>query len=378
MSIGRIYLFANLRRKSTAHRAARLAGALLLTSVVLAPLPGAAEPASPHRPLTIAAAQRQIAVLQHEAEIASERMNALRVRLQAARHHLHGLQTEVARQRARVGALRADIVGSAVTDFQSGVGLSITTSFFMAKDSRAFLANLTNKAVAANQEAAVMARLRQQQLALAAREQQAQRQLGAIANDKAALAKHQAVLDKKTEQAHQVLAQLRKRQRERLARRQARQEQQAAVAASRDIQRVATDPPAPATSSAPDTPAPVSAVPASGAAQTAVSYALAQVGDPYVYGAAGPDAFDCSGLTMSAWAAAGVSIPHASSMQPGAGTPVSQSALMPGDLVFYYSPISHVALYIGNGQVVDAPHPGSSVEVVPLSSMPVTMAVRIG
>ncbi len=81
---------------------------------------------------------------------------------------------------------------------------------------------------------------------------------------------------------------------------------------------------------------------------------------------------------MSAWAAAGVSIPHASSMQTGAGTPVSISALMPGDLVFYYSPISHVGLYIGNGMIVHAPRTGSYVEVVPLNSMPVSMAVRIG
>jgi peptidoglycan DL-endopeptidase CwlO len=118
--------------------------------------------------------------------------------------------------------------------------------------------------------------------------------------------------------------------------------------------------------------------PASGAAQKAVQTALAQIGDPYVYGAAGPDAFDCSGLTMYAWAAAGVSIPHASSMQPSSGTPVSISDLRPGDLVFYYSPISHVAMYIGHGEVVHAPHTGSYVQIVPLTSMPIAMAVRIG
>ena len=65
-------------------------------------------------------------------------------------------------------------------------------------------------------------------------------------------------------------------------------------------------------------------------------------------------------------------------MQPGAGTPVSVSSLMPGDLVFYYSPISHVGMYIGNGQIVHAPHTGSYVQIVPLNSMPIAMAVRIG
>jgi cell wall-associated NlpC family hydrolase len=81
---------------------------------------------------------------------------------------------------------------------------------------------------------------------------------------------------------------------------------------------------------------------------------------------------------MYAWAAAGVSIPHASSMQPGAGTPVSISDLMPGDLVFYYSPISHVGMYIGNGQIVHAANPSRPVEVVPLNLMPINSAVRIG
>ncbi len=102
------------------------------------------------------------------------------------------------------------------------------------------------------------------------------------------------------------------------------------------------------------------------------------MGDAYVYGAAGPNAFDCSGLTMYAWRAAGVSIPHASSMQPGAGTPVSLSALQPGDLVFYYSPISHVGMYIGGGRLVHAANPSRPVEIVSVHSMPVNMAVRIG
>ncbi len=112
-------------------------------------------------------------------------------------------------------------------------------------------------------------------------------------------------------------------------------------------------------------------------AQIAVQTALAQVGDAYVYGAAGPDAFDCSGLTMYSWAAAGVSISHASSVQPSQGTPVSISSLQPGDLVFYYSPISHVGIYVGNGQLVHAANPSRPVEVVSVYSMPIAMAIRI-
>jgi cell wall-associated NlpC family hydrolase len=119
-------------------------------------------------------------------------------------------------------------------------------------------------------------------------------------------------------------------------------------------------------------------VPVSGRAAAAVQYALAQVGDAYVYGAAGPSAFDCSGLTMMAWAQAGVGLPHSSSAQFGSGPHVSSSALQPGDLVFYYSPISHVAIYIGNGLIVHAAYPGAGVRVAGVFSMPYSGAVRPG
>jgi len=91
------------------------------------------------------------------------------------------------------------------------------------------------------------------------------------------------------------------------------------------------------------------------------------VGKPYVWGASGPDSFDCSGLTMYAWAAAGVALPHQSSQQYGYGTHVSTdlSVLKPGDLLFFYSPtIHHVSMYIGNGQMVHAPDSGDVVRVV--------------
>jgi cell wall-associated NlpC family hydrolase len=106
------------------------------------------------------------------------------------------------------------------------------------------------------------------------------------------------------------------------------------------------------------------------AAQIAVDTALAQVGDPYVWGGAGPNSFDCSGLVMYAYAAAGISLPHSSSMQSTIGTPVSKDALQPGDLVFFYSPVSHVAMYIGNGQIVQASTAGQPVAVTTLDSMP--------
>ncbi|SET04417.1 C40 family peptidase [Geodermatophilus poikilotrophus] len=124
---------------------------------------------------------------------------------------------------------------------------------------------------------------------------------------------------------------------------------------------------------------PVAAAPAaaaSGAAQTAVDTALAQVGDAYVWGAGGPDAFDCSGLTQYAYAAAGTSLPHSSRMQATMGTAVSRADLQPGDLVFYYSPVSHVSMYIGNGQMVHASTSGQPVKVVSVDSMGGITAIR--
>ena len=103
------------------------------------------------------------------------------------------------------------------------------------------------------------------------------------------------------------------------------------------------------------------------AAQKAVNFALKQVGKPYVYATDGPATFDCSGLTMASWAAAGVSLPHNSAAQSHIGTLVAETALQPGDLIFFYHPIGHVTIYIGDGLMVSAPEPGENVQVVPLS-----------
>jgi cell wall-associated NlpC family hydrolase len=170
--------------------------------------------------------------------------------------------------------------------------------------------------------------------------------------------------------------------RERAAQEQAARDQAAAERASRDHRpstSTTTSPPAPPVSAPAPAPAPAPVSTGGGgsaAARTAVNTALAQVGKPYRWGAAGPDAFDCSGLTMYAYRAAGISLPHSSRMQSTMGTAVSRSAMQPGDLLFYYSPVSHVSMYIGNGQMVHASTYGEPVKVVPVSSMPGFHTVR--
>ncbi len=105
----------------------------------------------------------------------------------------------------------------------------------------------------------------------------------------------------------------------------------------------------------PDPPAP------NAAAQIALDVAKAQLTKPYVYAGAGPDVFDCSGLTMYAWAHAGVSMPHSAEMQYNSFPHVRIGRLEPGDLVFYGSPIHHVGMYVGNGVMIEAPHTGAFV-----------------
>lgn len=107
---------------------------------------------------------------------------------------------------------------------------------------------------------------------------------------------------------------------------------------------------------------PPASVPVSGRAGVAVATARAQVGKPYVWGATGPGSFDCSGLTGYSWRAAGVTLPRTSRQQYAAGMKVSRSALQPGDLVYFGSPIYHVAIYIGNNMMVSAPQPGDLVK----------------
>jgi cell wall-associated NlpC family hydrolase len=96
---------------------------------------------------------------------------------------------------------------------------------------------------------------------------------------------------------------------------------------------------------------------------TVINIALAQLGKPYVWGGTGPDVFDCSGLMQWSWDQVGIHLPRVAADQQAWATPVPISQVQPGDLVFFGNPAHHVGMYIGNGQMVDAPHTGANVEV---------------
>jgi peptidoglycan DL-endopeptidase CwlO len=112
-------------------------------------------------------------------------------------------------------------------------------------------------------------------------------------------------------------------------------------------------------------------------AASALATAMSKIGSPYRWGAAGPNAFDCSGLVTYAFKQVGVSLPRTSSAMSRVGTPVAKSDLRPGDLVFFYKPVSHVAIYIGDGKVVHASSSKSPVKISNLSAMPFNSARRV-
>ena len=109
----------------------------------------------------------------------------------------------------------------------------------------------------------------------------------------------------------------------------------------------------------------------------ALQAAISKLGDPYVWGAAGPSEFDCSGLVMWAYQQVGISLPHYTGFQWNSGVHVSRNDLQPGDLVFFFSNISHVGMYIGNGMMIDAPNSGEDVKVQPIYWSAFVGAVRI-
>lgn len=111
-------------------------------------------------------------------------------------------------------------------------------------------------------------------------------------------------------------------------------------------------------------------------AQKAIAAAYAELGKPYVWGAVGPDGFDCSGLMQHSWGEAGVMLPRTSQEQAEAGPSVPLSQIQPGDLVIYFPGRTHVGMYVGDGLIIHAPRPGSVVQFAPVGAMPVNRVVR--
>ena len=313
-----------------------------LTAALVTASPSAAEP-------DIDEVETRVERLYRDAERAQERLHDARLELDRATDQLRSLRRQQARQQARVDTAQGRVEESVVDTYQ-GEGVATVAGVLAADDPAGFLDNLATVATYQQVQAERFDRHSSQVAGLQDREQAVRDRVSDIHELEDILVAEKAEVEDKAARAEDLLAELEAEERRRLA----------AAQGSTTVPESASD------------------VEVSGSAAAAVSYALAQVGNSYVYGAAGPSAFDCSGLTMMAWAQAGVALPHSSSAQMGSGTPVSASELQPGDLVFYYSPVSHVGIYVGGGQVVNALNPSTGVQITSLHYMPFSGAVRPG
>ncbi|TYL46214.1 hypothetical protein FXB39_14490 [Nocardioides sp. BGMRC 2183] len=281
----------------------------------------------------------------HEAEQASERYNDARIELEELNTELDSLKADRDRQGDVLDGVRSDVRDAMIAQYQ-GQSLG-TAGQLLESGTGQFLTELSTVSTVNDLQDSLLTEYGTELEAYTIRRDQTDKRRAKVSDLEAQLKDEKTTADDKLAEAEELLDELEAEEREELL--------------SRDSStRVPAD------------------VPASGRAGAAIQYAMAQTGKAYVYGAAGPSAFDCSGLTMMAWAQAGVSLPHSSSAQYSSGTRIAESQLAPGDLVFYYSPISHVGMYIGNGQIVHAANPGTGVVVSDLHSMPYVGAVRPG
>lgn len=282
--------------------------------------------------------------LYDEAEQATERYNNAKLELQQLNDELDSLEADETREGKRLARIRGDVRDSILQTYQ-GDTLGAAGGL-LDSDPDGFLNELSTMSTVSDIQDSLLSDYNDELKAYAIRHEETEDRRNQIADLEKQLADEKDTINAKLDRAKDLLDDLEADEREAIM--------------SRGSERAPSE------------------VPASGRAAAAVQYAMAQVGDAYVWGATGPDAFDCSGFTMMAWAQAGVSLPHSSSAQYNAGVRVAKSDLQPGDLVFYYRPISHVDMYIGNGMIVGAANPSVGVRVASLDSMPYVGAIRPG
>lgn len=297
--------------------------------------------------LDVDEARRQVEALYHKAEQATERYNEARMALQDAERKFGRAQKEASAQQSTVSELQKTVGAFAANAYRSG-GMDQTLQLVFSDDPELFIAKAASLDALSSREAGALRKVVEARRELQANQTAAAQQLAVVEAQRKALAVEKSDVEKNLRAAREVLNRLVAKDRAQVNR------------ASRDDGRDLLK----------NLPLP------NARAGKAIEFALAQIGDRYVWGASGPDGWDCSGLTSVAWSKAGVSLPHSSAQQYSSGDKVPRSQLQPGDLVYFYSPISHVGMYLGNGRMVHAPNPGRRVEISPISQMPYTGATR--
>ncbi|WP_407560645.1 NlpC/P60 family protein [Streptomyces sp. 184] len=331
--------------------------------------------------------QKQVDHLYHEAERATERYNGAKERTAQQRTRVEQQLDEVAKETARLNESRRELGQLAAAQYRTG-GITPTATFMLAPDPQTYFDQAHLMERLTNREKAAVDQFQVRQAKATKKRTEAQESLRGLTESQeqlqdskkevqSKLSDARKVLDRLTEEEKQRLAEL-ERKREEEARRKA---QEAARQAESERQRQAEqerreqeqreqeqkeeekeEPPPPDTGAS--------------KSDTVLAFAEAQLGKPYVWGATGPDSYDCSGLTQAAWREAGISLPRTTYDQVNAGTQVAKADLQPGDLVFFYDDISHVGIYVGNGQMIHASKPGDDVKYESIDYMPFHSGVR--
>lgn len=309
--------------------------------------------------LTPAQVKAKVDKLYQEAEVATEKHNGAKEKADAAERRIRTLQDEAARRTAKLNSAREALGSMAAAQYRDG-GLDPALQLALSNDPDRYLDGAEFAERAGNRQATSVAGVRRQLGEIEQLRGAARVELTSLKSRQAELRRHKNTITGKLDAARSLLARLTAQERARL------QESTGRAARSSTGSRDALAAPGSATAQAPNS-----------RAAAALSYAHSKLGSPYVWGATGPDAFDCSGLTQAAYRSAGLSLPRTTYAQIDAGRRVSRSELLPGDLVFFYSSISHVGLYIGNGQMIHAPNPSAPVRVAPLDEMPFAGATRV-
>jgi cell wall-associated NlpC family hydrolase len=330
-------------RAGNRSRSARGAVALLIT--LSASLASATLSSAAPSQRDVQAAKDKLDALNQRLGIMVEQYDQERVKLQDIQSRLEATRAEAAKAHAAALAAMGDLNARAARAYQ-GVGYELemllgASSFAEFSDRLEFMGtiaqadtDLANRAATAQQQATwIAARLsdalaQQQELLASLQQKQSEIRRG--------IGQAKSLYESLNRQYHDALA------------------AQAAAAASATTYSISPPPGGPP--------------PALNAnAQAAIDAAYSVIGTPYQFGGSSPESgFDCSGLTMWAWAHAGVSLPHSSEMQYAVLPHVAQSDLQPGDLVFFYSPIHHVGLYVGGGRMIDSPYTGTVVQMRPV------------
>ena len=316
---------------------------------VAATLTLVAAPSAGHaQPTNITDAQQEIQELYHQAELATERYNDFRTQIQAAERQLKLTQDAIGVQQAKVDMMLRKSGVYAAMAYQTG-GVDQTLQLLLSESPQQFLRRASVLDRLTQQQADGLREVQAVQQQLLATKVVASQQIDEIGALREDLLKQRDKIEAKLRRAEWLMARLEADQRDFL-------NSTGSLTIPRSV---------------------LNNLPG-GRAGVAIHFAIDQIGEPYVWGSDGPSSWDCSSLTQQAWAAAGVALPRVSWAQATVGTSVAKANLKPGDLVFFYSPISHVGIYIGEGLMIHAPNPRTVVKVSQISTMPFVAARRVG